>query len=363
MASTLRTLEKTAKGALWHALGLLFSRRHKQRTPLDLSQIKSVLVVRPDRLGDVVLSTPVYESLKASIPGATVTALVDRPNAGVLADNPFVDHILPFDRKRPWRALRRLRQEKYDLAFTLNKTFSATASLLTFFSGARIKVGYRHPENAWMHDVTLPPDTLPRHEIENNLELLRILGLPNISTAPALYFNEQENQKVQNLLREERKHPDRPLVLIKPGTRVAEWGWQIRKFQKVTETLLRSEAAEVFIISGPGEENLIYDFMEGLKHKPFRLPQLPVRELACLMQYSDLLFCNHTGIMHLASAVQTPVLAIFKHGDIKRWGPYNNKNIVLEERTADSLPPEAVLKSIEQLLNREKSAISEPQNI
>ena len=253
MGSMLRTLEKKAKGTLWHALGLLFCKRRKPvPLPLDLSPVKSVLVVRPDRLGDVVLSTPVYESLKSSIPGVRVTALVDRPNAAVLAGNPFIDRVVPLDRKRPWRTALRLREEKYDLAFTLNKSFSATASLLTLFSGAALRVGYRHPENAWMHAITVPTDGAPRHEIENNLELLRALGLPDIATAPAIYFDEQETWKVQNLLNEKRKHPHRPLVLIKPGTRVAQWGWRLEKFQKVTETLLQSKTAEVFIISGPG---------------------------------------------------------------------------------------------------------------
>ena len=96
-------------------------------------------------------------------------------------------------------------------------------------------------------------------------------------------------------------------------------------------------------------------FIRDMETPPVRLPPLSVKELALLIQKSDLLFCNHTGIMHLASAVQTPVLAIFKHGEIARWGPYNTTSLILEERGSDSLSPETVIESIDRLLNREES--------
>ena len=63
--------------------------------------------------------------------------------------------------------------------------------------------------------------------------------------------------------------------------------------------------------------------------------------------------------MHLASAVKTPVLAIFKHGEIARWGPYHTTSIILEERNSDSLSSETVLESIDRLLNQEENSVEE----
>lgn len=351
--------EKYAKNVLWSVLGFLLARRRPLELPLDLESVKSVLVVRPDRLGDVVLSLPVYESIKLSIPGAHLTALVDKSNAEILADNPHIDRIMPWDRKRPWKTLRALRLKNFDLAFTLNKTFSATASLFTLVSGADCRVGYKHPQNAWMHDIQLAIDNESRHEIENNLELLKSAGLRKIAQNPELYFNENETQKISALVGAKNRHPDRPLVLIKPGTRVPEWGWRLDKFQAVTEHLLKTKTAEVFLIAGPGEEAMTDRFIRGMDQPPVRLPPLSIKELALLIQKSDLLFCNHTGIMHLASAVKTPVLAIFKHGEIARWAPYNTTSIILEERNSDSLSPETALESISRLLKREENRIEE----
>jgi lipopolysaccharide heptosyltransferase II len=360
MGLNLRRLEKVGKNALWNILGLFFSKKNPQPgLSIDLAEIKSVLVIRPDRLGDVVLSTPVYESIKASIPGVKLTVLVDQSNAGLIANNPHVDEVLKWNSKQPWEILRPLRRGRFDLAFTLNKTFSATASVLILLSRATCRVGYENPQSAWMYDVHVKIDNNSRHEIENNLELLKAVGLAKILPAPKLFFSEQEEQTIDALLCAKRKHPDRPLVLIKPGTRVPEWGWRLEKFQKVADHLLQTETAEVFLISGPGEEEMIDDFLNNMECPPLRLPPLSIMELALLIQKSDLLFCNHTGIMHLASAVNTPVLVIFKHGEIARWGPYNTPNVILEERYSDSLTPETVLQSIDELLNKEKSRLQE----
>ncbi len=355
MGELSKNSEKLFKNALWGILGFLFARRRPVELPLDLESVQSVLVVRPDRLGDVVLSLPVYESIKLSIPGARLTALVDKSNAGLLADNPHIDEILSWDRKRPWRTLRALQRKSFDLAFTLNKSFSATASLFALVSGADCRVGYKETQNAWMHDIQVAIDHEPRHEIENNLELLKAVGLRKIAQNPELYFSEKETQKINALLEAENRYPDRPLVLIKPGTRVPEWGWRLEKFQAVAEHLLKTETAEVFLISGPGEEAMTDQFIAGMETPPVRLPRLSIKELALLIQKSDLLFCNHTGIMHLASAVKTPVLAIFKHGEIARWGPYNTPSIILEERFSDALSPETALESVGKLLQLEKT--------
>jgi ADP-heptose:LPS heptosyltransferase len=159
-----------------------------------------------------------------------------------------------------------------------------------------------------------------------------------------------EEKKVDAMLSALRKYHERPLILIKPGARIAKWGWSLQKFQIVAEKLTKSKKAEVFFIFGPGEESLINNINKQINVSIDRLPILPIKEVALVIKKSALLFCNHTGIMHLASAVGTPVVAIFKHGETARWGPINTQNILLEERNSDILSPEIALNKIEQLL-------------
>ena len=126
---------------------------------------------------------------------------------------------------------------------------------------------------------------------------------------------------------------------------------QVENFKEAIKLLVKSKEAEVFIIQGPGEENLISKFTDPYNSYGVIIPPLSIPQLTYLIKLSKLLVCNHTGIMHLASAVKTPSLTIFKHGEIKRWGPICNRHIVLEERNGKKLSPTTVLESIHRLLN------------
>jgi len=352
----LHTIEKKAKQMLWNLVGACAGKApNPPDLPLDFTGIQTVLVIRPDRLGDVVLSTPVYETLKKAFPHLHISVLAASAQAELLADNPNISQVFVFDPKQPLNVFRQLRDEQFDLALTLNKKFSATATFFTLCSGAKIRVGYNHPENAWAHNIRVSLEGPPRHESENNLDLLRALGIEETQSQPRLYFNSAETRKIADLMQQYRPTREQPVVMVKSGTRIAKWGWRWEKFQTVIEHLLESDKAQVWLVNGPGEEAELQTAIANMQRKPQLLPLLTAKELALLMQECDVLLCNHTGIMHLASAVDKPVCVIFKHGEIKRWGPLNSGSVVLEERDDDSLSPDTVLNTLLEMLNKEKS--------
>jgi heptosyltransferase III len=348
----LREIEKKAKKLLWNLIGICAGKAPSPpKLPLDFNNIKSVLVIRHDRLGDVVLSTPIYETLKKSFPHLYISALVDNAHAGLLADNPNIDRIFAYDLKQPLNVFRQLRDNSFDLTLTLNKKFSATATFFSLSSSARIRIGYDHKESAWAHNIRVPLEGPPQHETENNLELLRTLGIEEIYSQPRLYFSSIETKRVTDIMQQFCNAQNKPIVLVKTGTRVAKWGWSWEKFKTVIEQLL--EPAQVWMVNGPGEEAALQTAIASMQKKPQLLPLLSAKELALLMQECDVLLCNHTGIMHLASAVNKPVCVIFKHGNIKRWGPLNSSSVVLEERGDDDLSQDTVLNALLKMLNTE----------
>ncbi len=348
---------KKLKGLLWKVLGTFLAKNlPPSSAPFSPNKISSILTIRPDRLGDVVLSTPVYASIKKSFPNIKLTVLVKKGQSEILLENPYIDEIIVFDPKNILKTLKTLRSKKYDLAIVLNLVFSSTAVFFALLSKAPWRAGYDTPQGRDFFNLIVPKKNKLLHETQHNLDILRFLQFPIIEESPKLFIEEKAKKYVENLISDKVHFPDRPLILIKPGTRVLKWGWEIDNFKEVIKQLVESEQAEVFILQGPGEESLISKFTEPSNAYGTIVPPLSIIQLAYLIQRSKLLVCNHTGIMHLASATQTPSLIIFKHGEIDRWGPICNKHIILEERNRDNLSPTIVIENIQRLLNSSDTA-------
>ena len=274
--------------------------------------------------------------------------MVNPAQGGILEDNPNIYKIIRMRRRQFWRVILDSRKEKFDLAITLNKKFSATATFFTLCSNAKVMAGYLHPQNSWKYNIRLPIETFPYHEIENNLALLKYMGVPQIISQPKIYFNDNEKMKIEGIMKSGKR--ERPLILVKTETRIAEWGWQWEKFQAVIEYILKNKIADIWLINGPGEEAKLRSHIAGMTLKPRLLPLLKTKELALLIQQCDLILCNHTGVMHLATAVEKPACVIFKHGEIQRWGPRHTKSVVLDDRYQNNLTPEIVINTLKEIL-------------
>ena len=123
MAGLVRKVGSIIKSVLWTSIGSIARARKHFPLPINFSSALSVLVIRPDRLGDVVLSTPVYASIKKSFPHLRVSALVSHSNVPILTNNPNVDEIVSFDSKNLGAIIKKIRRKRFDVVFNINKIF------------------------------------------------------------------------------------------------------------------------------------------------------------------------------------------------------------------------------------------------
>src|SRR5262245_40851113 len=100
-----------------------------------------ILVIQLKRAGDVIVTTPVLPALKKAFPGAKIDFLVDRPFSSLLTNNPSVSTVLLYDRKSPWKTALAIRAARYDLILDFQS--SPRSILVTLFSGAKIRAGYK----------------------------------------------------------------------------------------------------------------------------------------------------------------------------------------------------------------------------
>ncbi|MEI6845795.1 MAG: glycosyltransferase family 9 protein, partial [Candidatus Firestonebacteria bacterium] len=130
----------------WKALKLYFVVKYlrcfkRKETPklFELAKVKHVLVIRLDKVGDLVLSLPVFENIKKTLPEAKITALVRSYNSGVLKNNPFVDEVLEYDRPKDRE---KFKHSNYDLALNLIYDFNLESAYAAYVSRAAHRAGY-----------------------------------------------------------------------------------------------------------------------------------------------------------------------------------------------------------------------------
>lgn len=303
------------------------------------SPISNILLIRPDHLGDLLLTTPTLRLLRQRHPGARITALVGPWGAPVLAHNPHVDEIitLPFPgfarqpKPSPWqpygllrRWARRLRGQ-YDLAFIL-RFDHWWGALLAYMAGVPLRVGYAVPEVApfLSHPV---PYVAGRHEVEQNWVLgIGVLGIgdgsylvPEPGEFPVEFCVPQQAEEwAGSLLR-----GDLSWIAIHPGAGAAVKLWRAEGWAAVADVLARETGAQILLTGSEAERPLCVEIAEKLGTQARVMAgQTTLDQLAALFARCRLVLGPDSGPLHLAVAVGAPTVHLYGPVDATTFGPW-----------------------------------------
>lgn len=296
---------------------------------LDLSAFQDVLVLRLDRLGDVVMSLPALADLRAALPAARIRLAVGRWSEDVARSAP-VDEVLTWS--APWvgraaegaettRALfaeaRALRAAPPDLAIDLQGDVRAT--LLLACSGARRRVGYANSGGAALLTHVVPLDEQVSWVEQNRRAVALALGRA-VGQARLDPLRADERAFAERLLANLRLEGQRPLVGLHPSGGRAIKQWDVERWGEVAARL-ENACGATFLITGSAQDAPLAKRVCGrLKQPSYDLTgRLRVRETLALLERLDLFLSPDTGPMHMACAVGTPSLSIFGPSDPARY--------------------------------------------
>lgn len=310
-----------------------------------------ILLLRPDHLGDLVLTTPVLRALRQRLPGAHITMAVGPWSSEIVARHPDLNRVmtLPFPgfTRAPQRALapyillfraaQQLRRANYDLAINLRPDFWWGAALL-YLAAIPLRVGY-----ALQPGTPFLTDALPFHTPElASASCLRLasaalhsLGrepLPEPFTPqdyPLDYHPTQEEQRqVAERLADMGIDETTPLIVIHPGAGAAIKLWRADGWAYCANTLstrLTFDAPARIILTGSRNERpLLEDIARGMQEAPLMLTDLSVGQLAALLGRAKLVLGVDNGPLHIAVAQGTPTLSLFGPTDPRIFGPWGN---------------------------------------
>ena len=306
--------------------------------------MQNILVVRTDRIGDVILTLPIIEALKSSFPTARVAMLVRSYTSG-LAEG--IADIFLYDRDREgtikhfFEMLSEIRRAQFDAAIVAYPRFRI--ALLLWLAGIPVRVGtgYRWYSFFFNRRVYEHRKTVEKHESEYNLSLAKAIGckIPDQPVA-RLVITEHEKQAAQAVRKKlELISADR-LVLLHPGSGGSARDWKPEHFAQLALELSKRGFC-VVITGGESEEELVRRVTQeaGDGVKSF-ISTLSLKEFAAFIQTAKLFVANSTGPLHIAAAVGVPVIGFYPPVRVmspKRWGPLTDKKIIFVPDSAQCL--------------------------
>ena len=281
---------------------------------IGFDKLRSILLIRLSSLGDVLLMTPLVNLLRAVCPQAEIDVLTKLEYGDLLRCNPGVTRLLTFDSEQSLsHTLSGLRARTYDLAVDLH--FTLRSQLLLRMVRARRRLTYNKRVLRRAALVRLGWNTLRNSMSVPELYAapLRRLGLEGHLGPPTMHLDSGSTKAVlDRIVRGLPAGLNGSLLAIAPGARWPTKRWPAERFAAVAQELARERGAAVVILGGPDEAHLASALCDSLEVPAINVAgSLSLMHSAALLSRCRLLISNDSGLMHMATALQVPVVAIF----------------------------------------------------
>ncbi|MCY3556979.1 MAG: lipopolysaccharide heptosyltransferase II [Gemmatimonadetes bacterium] len=275
----------------------------------------SILVIQTAFVGDLVLSTPLFEAARTRLGAGRVGVVVRPETANLLRNNPHIDDIVIYDKhgaqKGPLELLRlarKLRGAAYDTALIPHRSFRS--AMLGFLSGISVRVGFDRSAGRLL--LTDRVAYRSGHEVDRNLSLLDSWEVDAEGIRPALYPDDADRRRVDALMRQTDVAPSEPLCGISPGSVWATKRWLPGRYAALIRRLAREYGYRSVLFGSSGDRPLCDEIAAESGVDPLNAAgALTLLQSAALAARCAAVVSNDTGMGHVAAAMDTPVVALF----------------------------------------------------
>ena len=298
---------------------------------LKASRIKKILIIRLRFIGDVIISTPVIEALKKAYPDVEISYLAEEMPLEMLKNNPNIKELL-INKKSKWTDLFEtvcmIRRRKYDAV--IDVFGNPRSALITLLSGARYRIGWEirgrgicYNRHIVRKDIIDPEDRSDC--IEAYEDVLRLFGIAVSDKKTEIFLDTEEQLFARNYAISLGLNFEKPVIGLQPGSRRGPtMTWPKEKYAELAGKLIEA-GYQVMLFGGPKDKPLVKDIYERLDHKAFIVEGLQIRQDIALMKLCNCFITNNHGPLHMAIAVETPTIGIFRPDETFTWFPYKDK--------------------------------------
>jgi ADP-heptose:LPS heptosyltransferase len=347
-------------------------RNNERKVPIDIQSIKSILILRYDRIGDMIVTTPIFKGLKDAHPHLRIGVLASQTNAEVIRHNPYVDqiHILP---KHWWQfgwEIIKARREHYDVV--LNLIFNRTTSggiLSNLIAPKGIKVGQGGIKYRFYFNKLIALERNNQHIVRIHTSYLeQAIGVNIFSSSSnyEIFIDSKTHTRISLFLESNQLKPRQmqrsdylPYIVFNLSASNRWTRFSLKQVEELGMFLKCLTAFRTIILTDPGD----YEMHKAaralcVRENCLSFPELgkaTLLEIAALIEGAQFVISPDTSIVHFASAMCTPVLGFYTSTkDNHEWLPYKIKyRIVISENhcPTSSIPVHNMITAIQEFIS------------
>ncbi len=307
---------------------------------------RRILIIRPDRIGDVVLTTPLIRAIKEFFPDSFIGVMVNSVSGVLLQQNPHIDILITDDpdgkdsgRSGFWNQVNNIRKLDFDTG--LMPLPRERHAWMMFLSGIKKRIGVGgklYQIITGMKTVSRNKYVPLRHEADYVMDLGRKIGVINDDIRPELFITSQEREQAKQILIKTGFDLSKPIIGINPSSNRSVPNWTPDRYVALINALPSDH--QLFINIGIRSEELEKHFVQ-FKDKNLVYSGDNLRELIALCSFCSVLVSSSTGTQHIAAALKVPTVTMFcplTACSPTLWGSLGNRAITI-------LPPEGYCQS------------------
>lgn len=327
-------------------IALYWAKRHlrkhplKSFTPLHADTRARILLVNTTGIGDTIFATSAIADLRESFPNAHIAAFVDRRRLELVAGNPRLNAVIPYEGKfkrvRPTRNLLR----GFDVAVIQHANDPDVVPLVASAEPGAL-IGYESHTYSLLYAIKLPPANRAGgdHTIDARLALTRAVGANGTHWHPELFASAQAQALAADVLKQAGLQTGEAVALNLGGSNSAK-RWPLGRWAELI-ALLRSAGQQVVLVGGPDEASDARKLLPDQRQRALA-GALPFMACAALLRHCRAHVSADTGLMHAGLALDVPTVALFGPDDPRWTGPYPRqpRAVVVQAQAALALSAE-----------------------
>ncbi len=362
-------------GLVYPVLGVLFRNKVSSR-PIDLGMVNRIIIFRFDRIGDMIVTTPIFRALKKNNANVQIAVLASSVNQEIPLSSPLVDDVYVLE--KGWlgliKQIRYLRRQRYDVL--LNFVFNRTTSpgiLANLIAPNGFKVGQGPEKYSFYFNRLL---NLPRFDhhmadtLTSYIELVFGITVPEDQRRLELPVSQNVTDFVDRFLAEHgirRRLGSRVQLaaygLLNLSVKDANRKFSAEQVSRLASHISATQGIKIVLLVAPGDQETELMFTTNPELSAFPVYAAagadPLGQLASIVEGAQFVVTMDTSLVHFASAMQTPVLALYTEPSLqKEWGPYRVQHAMLLSPTGkgiSGIPVDDLVEKTDEFLASLKS--------